>query len=586
MIPPQPPTGSRHWFRDRRVATKLLWGFLAVAAIAVLVGGMGYWSMTQLYQQTDQIANSTIPKISTLSDLRRMRPKIDRDIFLGMLEPTDALTQKQLKQADTDEQSRETIVATYQHLALNSQEQRLLQSYQQAAQTWVATLQQIKTLAAQRSASGKQQILTLVDQQWAPQSAALSTTLEALNTYDIKFASSQRIDAANTYTMMCWVIGLTIAAGVACAILLGTIIARAFAKPLHMMVGITRRISQGDLSPIDTLVARYGSQDEIGQLMQAMAQMVNDLRRLAGLMSKLSQQASQSSETIALASAHSKEASEQVAQSIQSVAQGAHQQSLDLAETSMELNTFIDQSLGIHAISAKTFQALASLKSFVDASTERVLGLGARSSQIAQILQTIEEIAEQTNLLALNAAIEAARAGEQGRGFAVVADEVRKLAQRAANSVKEIRGIVQATVNETTEAATLMQQGTQQAENGIQEVEKSNTQSGQYVGLLQSSTQRVQQAIQNITNISESNGASSEEVAASSEEMATQIEEIATSARMLHEIAEQLEETSLAFHWSDEPDSPTPEAKAKYGITDKTIITPEASPLRQLKRVA
>ena len=103
--------------------------------------------------------------------------------------------------------------------------------------------------------------------------------------------------------------------------------------------------------------------------------------------------------------------------------------------------------------------------------TEVVQGLGSMSEQISDITKTITSIADQTNLLALNAAIEAARAGEAGRGFAVVADEVRKLAEGSAESVKKIGGLIESIQTETTRAVSSIQQSTKEAQEGKKEVQ-------------------------------------------------------------------------------------------------------------------
>jgi methyl-accepting chemotaxis protein len=115
---------------------------------------------------------------------------------------------------------------------------------------------------------------------------------------------------------------------------------------------------------------------------------------------------------------------------------------------------------------AETIKGMQRIRATVQSTGKKIKGLGERSLEIGAIIEVINEIATQTNLLALNAAIEAARAGEQGRGFAVVADEVRKLAERAARATKDITGLIKGIQVETSEAVTVMEAGTREVEEG------------------------------------------------------------------------------------------------------------------------
>ncbi len=124
--------------------------------------------------------------------------------------------------------------------------------------------------------------------------------------------------------------------------------------------------------------------------------------------------------------------------------------------------------------------------------TSRTVGsLGSRSEQIGEIINTIEDIADQTNLLALNAAIEAARAGEQGRGFAVVADEVRALAERTTKATREIADMIKAIQTETRGAVVSMQEGVMQVERGAEEAGKSGSSLESIVGRIHEVTEQV-----------------------------------------------------------------------------------------------
>jgi methyl-accepting chemotaxis protein len=325
----------------------------------------------------------------------------------------------------------------------------------------------------------------------------------------------------------------------AVGIVAGWLITRQITQPLRQTLALAARIAKGDLSQVEPVQRR----DEMGQLQNSMRDMTLSLRELIGGIDQgighLSQAASQlaaSSEDTKLRIGQQREETDQVATAmnqmsatVQEVAQNAEQASL--AATNADQQAQMGDQVVAEAISR--IEQLAGQMDHCLAAMQHLAGEGQR---IGSILDVIKSVSEQTNLLALNAAIEAARAGEAGRGFAVVADEVRGLAQRTSAATEEIGQLIDSLHNGTDEVTRLLDNSKNLTEQSVELSRKAGHALGQITDTVSSIqgmnqqiataseeqsvvAEQINRSVISVRDVSDQTSAASEQTAASSGEL-------------------------------------------------------------------
>lgn len=383
-------------------------------------------------------------------------------------------------------------------------------------------------------------------------------------------------EATEGLTALTWISLVTIAVVLILAAIVIAWFARSIAKPIQTLDAAATKIAAGDLS-LTSLGIR--SNDEIGRLAKSFEQMVQNVRALIKQISNQAEHLAASSEELTASADQSSQATNQVAISIQEVASGAAEQ-MHAANDSAAVVT--QMSAGMQQIAAnassvagqteaasdkavkggaavdKAVNQMSQIEQTVNTSAQVVAKLGERSKEIGQIVETISGIAGQTNLLALNAAIEAARAGEQGRGFAVVADEVRKLAEQSEAAAKKISGLISEIQGDTDKAVSAMQQGTQEVKTGAEVVNAAGASFREIADLVTEVSDQVKQistaihemadgsqkivgSVHKIDDLSKKSAGEAQSVSAATEEQLASMEEIATSSRALATLAQELQ---------------------------------------------
>lgn len=391
--------------------------------------------------------------------------------------------------------------------------------------------------------------------------------------------SASEIDDAAApilYTMLIVLAAALIAGGF---LVFGVV--RSIIRPLNKLKQTAVQVSGGDLRE---RIAIH-SKDELAEVGEAFNTMTDNLSSLIQQIDTDSGQLAASSEELLASSEQTTSATEHVTTTLQEVAEGADSQRMHVERNAQAIGEIaigmdrVANSLSTVSDSTKQAASLAEdgeysvnqtveqmkhIYESVNESNARMQELETSSKKIGIITDVIVGIADQTNLLALNAAIEAARAGEQGKGFAVVADEVRKLAEESQRSAMQITDLIQHIQSDTVQSVKVMAQTARYVETGLQATDETTTKFSQIkdsiftispqIEDISSITEQIAASVQEMTAsaeelaaIAKENAAASETMASTTEEQLASMEEITASANALSNLAEELQELLTKF---------------------------------------
>lgn len=574
------------------VGKKLYASFMIILILMCILGLTTMKQLESLNRNTNTITTTLLPSIELINDINYLTEHVRSLELRTLIEPNQALigelndeTQKAIAKIENNFSIYEKTIALDEERENFKSLKAEWDKYKSLHNQFIELSKSIDLIYKGSGDKGDQLLQFLRDSQKVFDNMQIHVNLLVKINHDGAVeasAESEQVYHSGIITSLVFIVFSLVS-----SMILAYFITRNISIPVRLVSKALEQVASGDLS-IKEIQVKNG--DEIGKLVSSLNKMVKNLHNIVQRTQQASIAVASSSQELSINSKETSLSTEQITSAMQKVAAGAENQMVGFTETSMAMEDMskgiqfiaesssnaselaIDSSMGANQGNQAIQDAIHKMSSVNDAvqkSADGLIQLNRNSIEIGGIVNIIAEIASQTHLLALNASIEAARAGDYGRGFSVVAAEVKKLAEESERSAHQIKGLIESIQMGTHNAVLSMNEGVKEIHDGM----KSVSLAGAAFENIVSASESLSVQIQDIASASEQMSASSEQAAASVIEMTdiakksyshtqnvaetsigqlTSVQEIMVSSSSLTLIAQELKQVISMFKIEEE----------------------------------
>ncbi|MBK5932326.1 methyl-accepting chemotaxis protein [Halochromatium salexigens] len=456
------------------INAKLLIGFLAVAAVTMIVGGVGLYGKNEIQENLNYVVDVRMPYMSALGTLNTERMSIRAqtlDMWIEENAEHEVALESYRRIQQERNQSWEIVEAAWEQLQerprSTERARRLMDELREAYQVWRGHYEVLDQLVDDfvnsnndlRRASLYRKYRTATDRM-IPDSNRMGALFEQLTEAENEHFDDMSEESLELASQLETVMLVVTIIGVLLAIALGLLLNKNISGPLKRVSALLSTVAKGDYSVnVDPKNARRG--DEIGALAKAAETLISNMRQVIADLSNNAQTVASSATELATVSTQSAHSVQEMSSRTTTVAAAAEEASANTASVAAAMD---EATNSLSSVASATEQMSATIGE-IAASSEKARSistdagaqandvsllmhqLGQAAQEIGQVTETITDISSQTNLLALNATIEAARAGSAGKGFAVVANEIKELAKQTATATEDIKGKISGVQN-------------------------------------------------------------------------------------------------------------------------------------------